>query len=191
MTDCYAVNLPISVSIGRECVKGRCQDTIASLWVCNVRPSIGTRRTMVALEGENITTVLNSLSALPSEYREEQRSKKNKSMTHWASVSMWLIPCLIIAPGEKILSIWEYTCVEYVGHRVIKLVDFNLTDCTVGATYTRHKKDLSSTGVGRHTSKDCLITFLDIIIYYVMLFDFPSLTIVFLWCGVSLWILCS
>lgn len=55
---CYTVNLPISASIGNECVKGPCQDTIAALWACNVRPSIGSRWTIGALEGETITTML-------------------------------------------------------------------------------------------------------------------------------------
>lgn len=66
-SDCYTVNLPISASIGNKCVKGPCQDTIGALWACNVRPSIGTHRTMGALEGKNIITMLircQSLSAL-------------------------------------------------------------------------------------------------------------------------------
>lgn len=46
------VNLPISASIGNECVKGPCQDTIAALWACNARPSIGTHWTIGALEGK-------------------------------------------------------------------------------------------------------------------------------------------
>lgn len=50
--DCYTVNLPISASIGNECVKGPCQDTIAALWACNVRPTIGTKQTMDAFVGE-------------------------------------------------------------------------------------------------------------------------------------------
>lgn len=57
MADCTA-NLPISASIGNESVKGPCQDTIGALWACNVRPTIGTRRTIGAFEGENITTML-------------------------------------------------------------------------------------------------------------------------------------
>lgn len=52
------MNLPISARIGNKCVKGPCQDTIAALWAGNVRPSIGTRRTMGALDGKNITTML-------------------------------------------------------------------------------------------------------------------------------------
>lgn len=58
LQDCYTVNLPISVSIGNKCVKGPCQDTIAALWACNVRPSIGTHWTIGALEGKKITTML-------------------------------------------------------------------------------------------------------------------------------------
>lgn len=64
------MDLPISASIGNECVKGPCQDTIAALWACNVRPSIGTHGTIAALEGENITTMLisgHSLSILQTE----------------------------------------------------------------------------------------------------------------------------
>lgn len=70
-SDCYTVNLPISASIGNECVKGPCQDTIAALWACNVRPSIGTHWTIAALEGKNITMLMSgqSLTALRNEYR--------------------------------------------------------------------------------------------------------------------------
>lgn len=52
--DCYTVDLLISASIGNDCVKGPCQDTIALLWTCNVRPSIGTHRIIGALEGGKI-----------------------------------------------------------------------------------------------------------------------------------------
>lgn len=75
---CYPVNLPISVSISNECMKGPCQDTIATLWACNVRPSIGTHRTIAALEEENITTMLISGHSLQSENQNGEKYCKTE-----------------------------------------------------------------------------------------------------------------
>lgn len=63
-SNCCTVNLSISASIGKKCVKGPCQDTIAALWACNVRPSIGTHRTMGALEKEKYNQYSNFMSGL-------------------------------------------------------------------------------------------------------------------------------
>lgn len=70
--DIYPVNLPISVGVGKECVKGPCQDTIATLWDCNARPSIGTHHTMAALEGEHISTMLISGHSLQAQYQSRR-----------------------------------------------------------------------------------------------------------------------
>lgn len=71
------INLPISASIGNVCVKDPCQDTIAALWKCNVRPSIGTRRTMAALEEINITAMLiSNYIAEHGEQRDETTDRK-------------------------------------------------------------------------------------------------------------------
>ena len=63
-SDCDSVNLPISARIRNKRVKVPSQDTIAALWACNVRPSIGTHRTIGALEGKNTTTTLIACQSL-------------------------------------------------------------------------------------------------------------------------------
>lgn len=140
---CYTVNLPISASIGNECVKGPCQDTIAALWACNVRPSIGTHRTIGALEGESITTML-----ISGQQRWQIQIQQTKFFHLDICTNHWHCDGVLVS-GSTVtvrLSLWnkgrvwgpvncERFSAAYVGRRVtqwlIKPVDFHLADCSV------------------------------------------------------------